>query len=398
MFKKIFYTLAGLFAVTAAAFATVPNPPTPTDPSQLVFLLNTLVQSINNNVTPATMGNVSNFRNYLDNGAMGVFQRGGTATCGTTSGIPSSAYGPDRWGCIVNVTSGAGQLTAVTSSPTPPPGFLQSATLVRNSGSLAQPQCTWQEIPTQDALQLAGQNVILSSYMQALAGLSADNGNLANLVIVTGTGTDQGLGTFTTSPAITPAWTNIATLQNQSFTLTTAWNRYSAPAVLVPNTVTEIGVGVCFTPTTTSTGGATDGLAFTGVQLEPVTGITSYTPSQFEFRPVGVELTKVERYYWQELETNGGSFGAGLCQATNTPKVPVQFPVTMRVAPTATLTVGGFSLAIAGAAATAGTGINLTNGTVNNASIAFTNTCTAGGTISMVGTNTTGKFQFSADF
>jgi len=61
------------------------------------------------------------------------------------------------------------------------------------------------EIPSNDAGRSSGQNVVFSSYLAALAGLSADNGNVVTMVIITGTGIDEGLGTPTASPAITPA-------------------------------------------------------------------------------------------------------------------------------------------------------------------------------------------------
>src|SRR5260221_11882484 len=116
-------------------------------------------------------------RNYLDNGAMDIAQRGtGAATCALNgAAITSAAYSADRWGCDVNVASGAGQATVITASPAPPAGFTNSVKLVRNSGSLAQPQCLWQEIPTIQSTQLARQPVALSFNAAALAGLNADN-------------------------------------------------------------------------------------------------------------------------------------------------------------------------------------------------------------------------------
>lgn len=340
----------------------------------------------------------SAFNNYLDNSALYIQQRGtGAATCGTTSGVAITSYSADRWGCDVNVTSGAGQLSIVTSGPTPPAGFTASLKFVKNSGSLTQPQCAWQEIPTVKATQLAGQTVTLSSYLQALAAM--DNGNVANLVIITGTGTDQGLGVLksavgmTASPAITPVWTGLATLQNQAFTITTSWARYTAPAIAVPSTVTEMAVGVCWTPAATA-GGATDGLAFVGAQLEP-----NIIASPFEFKPLEIELSVAQKYYWQQAEVSGVEFGNGACQATNTPKISYWLPASMIGTPTVTWTVGGFNLNLAGAAATAatgGTGTGLANS--NLVSLAFTNTCTAGGTAGLVGTNTTGSITVSADF
>src|SRR6266853_3166146 len=132
-------------------------------------------------------------RNFLDNGAMVVQQRGtGAATCAVNAALASANYAADRWGCQVNVTSGAGQRTVITTTPAPPAGFPASIKLVRNSGALLQPQCIMQAIPSTESVYLAGQTVTLSFYAQALAGLAADNGTAINAVIVAGSGTDQG--------------------------------------------------------------------------------------------------------------------------------------------------------------------------------------------------------------
>ena len=415
--KKLRSLFAGAvlaLAAGAAIAANIPNTPTPTDPSQIVFLFNQLIQNINTLITPQSIAPLASTRNYLDNGEQIVQQRGtGNVTCGTTSGPGVTAYGPDRWACDVNVTSGAGQMNIVTSSPTPPPGFTASTKLVRISGSLAQPVCTEQEIPTERATDLQGQLVVFSTYLQALAGLSADNGNTANLIVISGTGSDQGLGALrgavgmTASPALTPVWTGLATLVNTPITLSTLWSKYQTVPVLVPQTATELVVMICFTPTTTSTGGATDGLAFVGGQFEPIAATAlpaGQVASIFEFHPSHYDIGQAQRFYWQFSEAAGAlATPGGQCQATNTPKVVVQLPEPMAATPVAAWTVGGWLISIAGAAATAPTGgagaslaLATTLGEIN---LSFTNTCTAGTTISpLVGVGTTGLLTVSADF
>ncbi len=199
-------------------------------------------------------------RNFLGNSSLlGTQVNGtGTVTGATTSAGTTAALGADRWLIDTNVGSGAGQSAIVTSSPAPPTGFTQTMKVWRNSGALTQPVCAWSAVPTPQATQLAGQTVTFSVYAAALAGLSADNGNTANLVIITGTGTDQGWnGSWTASPAITPAWTGIATAITTQINLATTFGRFQT-TVALPATETEIGVGVCFTPTATGSG-ATDG-------------------------------------------------------------------------------------------------------------------------------------------
>ncbi len=338
MFRKLTAALVAVFVSAVIAYsATVPFLVGPVDMGAMPGVLNTLIQSINTNITPQSMGSFATPRNFLDNGAMQVQQRGtGTVTCGQTSGIPSSAYSADRWGCIANVGSGAGRTQVITSSPSPPTGFSTSVKMWRNSGALTQAVCAWQEIPSFRATMLAGQTVMVSAYLQALAGLAADNSNAANLVIVTGTGTDEGLGTFTASPAITPAFTGVATLQNTALTITTAWVRYNGVSVAVPTSVTEIAVGICFTPTATGAG-ATDGLAFTGVQLEPL-GANSTAPSPYEQKPLGVETEEAFRYFQILTEPASGVQVPVFGNSTSATAAAMaySFPVVMRVAPTFT--------------------------------------------------------------
>ena len=136
------------------------------------------------------MGSLLSGRNPLDNGDMLINQRLATATCGTTttSGLTAGkAYSADRWLCDVNITTGAGSLLVATTTPTPPVGFVNESQLYRTSGALLAPQCAFQELNTSKSTALAGQVVNFSIYAQAMAGLNADNGNLAYLEVITGT-------------------------------------------------------------------------------------------------------------------------------------------------------------------------------------------------------------------
>jgi hypothetical protein len=302
------------------------------------------VNPVTGAVVPATVSIPSsvlgaytnNPRNLLDNGALQINQRGTAAatTCGTTSGIAQTAYASDRWGCVANVGSGAGQAQVVTSSPTPPAGFGNVMKVWRNSGSLGQPVCVMQAVPSADVVYAVntGKPIVFSFQAAALAGLLADNGNLIFAAIFTGTGTDQGLGSsFTASPAITPAWTNIATPVNQTFSITTTFTRYSTTPFTPATNVTEIAAALCFTPNTATSGGATDGFAFTGAQLE-----SSGSPSPFEFKSAQVELAKAQRFFYSLAEpTDGrGVGGMGNAASTSTCQTIINFPVPMRAAPT----------------------------------------------------------------
>ena len=277
-------------------------------------------------------------KNYLDNGSMNVQQYGtGVVTCAVASaGSTVSTYGPDRWTCDANVTSGAGRQQLVTTAALLPTGFANVNNLWRVSGSLAQPVCAIQEIPTNESTALAGKTVTLSLYATALAGLAADNNSLINGYVIYGTGAAQGLGTMTASPAITPAWTGIATLGGANVQISTTPTRYQMATVTIPATATEVGVEICFTPTTTSTGGATDGFGFTGVQLEVAPSMTAY-----EFHQYSYDLSRGQRYFYRVTETAAITPIANCASSTTSLVICyLQFPTTMAKIPTMSYAAG----------------------------------------------------------
>lgn len=421
--KKIGLVLSAVLFATAAYAASLPNLPI-WDPTNGAGVLNGYIQQqINPGITPGSMAQPAMGRNFIDNGAMQLDQRSAfavTSIMATTSGpieatgTTAGSYASDRWAGDINMATGNGQIIGnVTSTPSPPVGFTNSLTITRFGGLLLQPVCGEEEIPTVRATQMAGQNVILSTYAQGLAGLAADNGGTFNLYLITGTGVNQGLGastvfgsavgmttttkqssvTISTStglitnattvvagqpvsmtaatmptgivsgqvyyvssallnsgtafaiaptyaqaiagtntvipstggttdvmnfPQITPVWTGLAIYgannagqgqtsvsqalgqaMAQTFTLSSsAWGRFSTGPISVPTTVTEAAVLVCFTPNNAITaGGATDGLAFTGVQLE-VAGPNQTTPSVYEFKTPSLEYQEAYAYAW----------------------------------------------------------------------------------------------------
>lgn len=319
-------------AVLAAPVPQIPSSPQYADASQIISTLNYLINLINVAITPNATATYSQPRNLLDNGGMQVQQRGTAAqTCGTTT-IPASAHSADRWGCNVNVTSGAGSLQVVTTNIPTLPAFNAGLLFYRTSGALLQPQCVMQEIASTRIIPMQQQQVVLSFYAYALAGMVTDNGGVMTAYIFTGTGTDQGLQSFTASPAITPAWTGISSTLSQAFTLTASMARYSASFV-IPSTVKEAAVALCWTPTSASGAGATDGFEFTGVQLEQ--GSAS---SSFEFRSYVDELKIAQSYYAQWADNLAATFTMpGTCvQITSgsAATCTMILPATMRTSPT----------------------------------------------------------------
>lgn len=266
--------------------------------------LNDLISAINGGITSQSTATFTNFRNVLDNGAMAIQQRGTAATAGgAQSGVVSANYSADRWVVDTNVASGAGFSQVITATPSPPVGFGSSLKVYRNSGALLQPVCLMQEISTGGTVPLQGQSVVVSANLQALAGLTAASNNVT-MSVITGTGTDEGLkSAFTVAPAVTPAWTGIATAGTQTFSTTTAWVRYQTAPIFIPTTATEAAVQICFTPVGSSSG-VTDGFAITGVQLEASSGVAS----TYEFRESSAENSKAQRYFYQYADSLANTF------------------------------------------------------------------------------------------
>lgn len=314
-------------------------------------------------------GTLTNFRNLVQNGDMAVQQRGTAERTGGTTTIPTAAYSADRWGCNANVTSGQAFCAALAT--TPPTGMRGSQSVYRKSAALTQPVCMMQEIETKDAIGLQGQVVTLSWVAKALGGMIADNGGVMNAFIFTGTGTDEGLQSFTASPAITPAWTGITSTITKAVTLTTSYQKFSLTATL-PAAGTELGVAFCFTPTATGAG-TTDGFNFSGVQLEAGAVATAY-----EFKPIQVETALAQRYYWNVADAANTFQYPSSCNTTNTITVVlcnVVAPTTMRKVPTAVVTTA------------ASFGITLTAGTVG--------TCTGTGLVALASSSTVNSLGLS---
>ena len=409
--KKLGVTLlaaAGLMAVwfspgVRAAVPLIPSSPQYSDASQIIGTLNYLIGLINTAITPQTMANYSTPRNFLENGGMQVQQRGtGTRTCGTTT-IPSTAYAADRWGCNVNVASGAGTLQVITTNlpAAPLPSFNAAMVFYRTSSTLAQPQCVMQEISTARINALQGQNINLSFYAQGLALMLAEQTTL-NAYVFTGTGTDEGLQSFTASPAITPAFTGITSSLTTAFTITSSWARYTA-SFSIPATATEAVVALCWTPTTGGTAGATDGFRFTGVQLEQ-----GSAPSAFEYRAFGDELLTAQSRFFKVTESATAATMRGSCTnlTSSISNCIVPFPVVMVKVPLMTYTTG-FGIAVAAQTSLTACTANATSTTASSAAgtssvLMSCATSAAGGAL---GTSTawgdsggTGTISASADF
>lgn len=345
-------------------------------------------------VSPALTEPAPNFRNLLDNGAFNIYQRGTTAVTGINT---TATYHADRWAGYANTGAASVTLTNVTSSL--PVGFSNAEKVQRaNSNASLQPVFLVQEIPTTDVITLQGQTVCVSAYLKAGANYSAAS-SVITVQVITGTGSDQGL-----SGLLAATWTGQATtLNDSSQAITTTWTRYTPAAwcFVMPASATEAAVQFGFTPV--GTAGADDTFQITGAQFEglpgPVPSGITPQPSLFEFRQLGIETVKVQRYFWQLTEANTPN--AATCYVTggNVQACVLQNPVVMRAAPTAGITAGGFQVVIDGAGATAVVTMAAATGTVNTCQFTLANTTTAAvHAVNLRGSGTTGKVTCTADF
>jgi hypothetical protein len=252
-------------------------------------------------------------RNLLDNPKMEIAQRGTTYAL-TTATVFGSI---DRWAATM-ITTAAGtwnQVAAPAQSR-----FKYMGRLGRNSGSALTTQLgLGQAVETSRSLQCAGQTVVLSFYAYAGANYSS-TGNLMNVLLRSGTGTDQ-----STAALFASTWTGLTQLLDTTQAITTTLTRYTFTTT-VPATATQIGVAFAFTPT--GTAGADDNVYITGVQLEVVkTGQT--TASAFEFVDYSTELNRCKRFHQRVTScfVGYGSIGASVGTTTN-------FPITMYGVPT----------------------------------------------------------------
>lgn len=411
MLKRFLGYLAGAMLLGGTAFAaSLPLFTGPQDPSQVGGNMNAVVQAVNAGA-PGFGSLPAGTRNYLDNGAMFVAQRGtGVATGASTAGCVALSYSADRWCVDTNVTSGAGRSQVITSTPSPPPGFQNSTKVYRNSGALLQPICLMQEIEAARTVQLQGKPVIFSAYVQGLAGNTATAA--LSVSFLTGTTADEGLGALrsavgmTASPAITPALTGLATNAFAAAPAsptwipgtTAAWSRIYSQPLTIPVAAIEGVLTICTTPVGSSSG-TTDGFAITGVQLE-VADPGQLVPTAFEFLPNGLDQARAQRFYYQVVETNGGYIAPGIASATNVQTVTLQLPQPMQNLPIIAVTAGGLSYRDNGSALAISSLVVSSASIANNTVLTLTDaaTQTVGHTAPLYGTNTTGKITLSADF
>lgn len=337
------------------------------------------------------------FINLLDNGGFTVAQRGTTTVTAITT---TAKYLWDRWAAYAGTATSSSLVNVAASLPTGTgtPVFTAAAQVQRTAAQAGVlPVCLVQEIPNSDIQPIAGQPVALSFWALAGSNFSAASSNLT-VKITTGTvaNGDEGLPAL-----ISPGWTGAAnTTLNTTQAITSTWQRYAFTGNL-PANATEAAVQICYTPT--GTAGANDYFQTTGVQLQQGTVATN-----FEVRPLGIELAKDQRYFWQinEPAAGYGIGSTGVLSTTTNCMLSIATPVPMRAAPA--ITFGGTALSTSTwkiqnsttstlASTFLGAGAGQTIGSLNiNATL--TTASTAGWGCQLQGNAAGANIQASADF
>jgi hypothetical protein len=293
-----------------------------------------------NGMTP-TADSLQGFRNRIINGDMRISQRG-TSFAGLTNG--SVTYTVDRWQWAESGTF-TGVLT-VTQDSSAPSGFASSLKVQTTTAvaSLADGEANRFEhkIEGLNSADLAwgtadAKPVTLSFWVRSsLTGTFG--GALANSAV------DRSYAfTYTISSADTWEYKTITVAGDTTGT----WLTDNGIGIRVRF---GLGVGSTFSGTAgawvaadyQSATGAVSVVGtlnatwyLTGVQLE-----AGSTATPFERRPYGTELALCQRYYYRLTNADAQRIAPGYAVSTTVAECLFQFPVPMRIAPTALETTG----------------------------------------------------------
>jgi hypothetical protein len=256
--------------------------------------------------------------NPVINSAFQIWQRG------TSVAVTSSAYTADRW-MGYRASAGGTISRQVTNDTTNLPSIQYCARVQRNSGNTSTDYIAIvNSFETINSIPYAGKTVTLSFYARAGANYSSTS-NLMQVILTTGTGTDQNaLLSYT-------GGTNIV---SQAATLTTTWQRFTYTAA-VGSTATELGMYFYFSPT--GTAGANDFFEITGVQID--VGSVAL-PFRTNGATLQGELAACQRYFWQIATGGDKAIGTGFYNSGTELDCVFPTPVPMRTAPTLTQTTG----------------------------------------------------------
>jgi hypothetical protein len=290
--------------------------------------------TINNDASVTSWGDTSaglyGFKNRIINGAMMIDQRGSASTPVTGVG-----YTVDRWG-TGSISGGAWSVGRVQDAPS---GFLYSDKYtVTGATTAADYNYIYQLIEANNAIDLswgtsAGQTITLSFWVKV-----STTGVFSSLVAYYGPTTQYYSATYNVSVANTWQYVSVTVPAPASSVgafanaLTTAYCQVSP--LIVWSSGYSTGSGNTWSTTAQKPASAVNlgsiasaTFQITGVQLEKGTTATS-----FDYRPFGTELALCQRYAWV---LSGANIRYGLAGPYSGSQMypTIQFPVTMRAAP-----------------------------------------------------------------
>lgn len=273
------------------------------------------------------------------------------ATTGSSVTTTFTYGGPDRWGYW------SGASTAMTVSRTSTAADLPSGLNYQYGFKMARTaaqtgvvqMCMLQAVESVNSYQFSGQTAEIDFHASAGATFSAASSAMT-VYLVTGTGTDEGAAkaayTINAGGGGGSAWAGgVAT--GVPVTIGTSNQRYTV-AIPVPSGTTELAVALCYTPV--GTAGASDYIAFSGVQLTRNSALTSVAGTAgaalnpndtrakaFARRSQAQETALQQRYAWTIVEpASNVCQAAGYSSSTTAARVTIKTPTTMRTAPTVT--------------------------------------------------------------
>jgi len=274
------------------------------------------------------------FKNRLINGALDFWQRGTTFS-------NLSSYGPDRWAAKYNDC--VGNYTRIALSDLV--GFTYSNQIIK-SGASNGSAFLQQAIETLNCRDLLGKKVTFSVWAKKT---NATTQAAHNVSIGVGLFTSVDSGTWAQTPEIAwvyARWTSAGITsgdpgiqQAGSYSsvgtptagtvlgtnvFTTSWERYFI-TLTIPTTTRTITCQVGSESMVQN-----GGIEFTGMQLE-----LGGQPTQFEYRPNGMELMLCQRYYYYlGGETAYQNINTCVWYGAGDAVGQFSYPVTMRANPT----------------------------------------------------------------
>lgn len=294
-----------------------------------------VASQINFSSAPSIGGVTARFglRNKLINGNFDLWQRG------TSFSFVNNSYAPDRWVWIFDGTSSSTNTVTRQTFPigqTDVPG--NPKYFMRYTYGVTSTPNNYFRQQIEGVETLAGKTVTVSCWAKCASGtVAAYFENQQEF----GTGGSPSSGVYGIGHA--------------DFTITTSWQKFTFTHTLPSISGKTIGTSAnqgSVNPSFYFPTNAGNTVDFAQIQLEEGSVATS-----FEERPIGLETTLAQRYYFR-----GSLYGGGCSSGSTSQYIGINFPVTMRTSPTVSWISGGrigngsTDTAVTGISALIGTG------------------------------------------